>query len=324
MMMNMVAALNSALAIEMENDDSIAILGEDVGAVGGVFRVTEGLQERFGTDRVIDTPLSESLIAGMATGMAMAGMRPIAEMQFMGFSYPALNIIISHIARMRNRSRGSYTVPLVIRMPYGAGIKALEHHSESTESIYAQIPGLKVVIPSSPREAKGLLISSIRDPDPVIFLEPARNYRLFSEEVEEDAFTISLGESKMVQEGDDITIVGWGAMMPIIQEATHSVEEIGISCEVIDLRTISPMDSEAVIKSVIKTGRVIIVQEAPMTCGVASELIARISNKAFLSLEAPPERVTAPDITVPLPKGEKYYYINMEKIRDSIEKVISF
>lgn len=324
MMMNMVQAINSALAVEMEADDSVMVLGEDVGVVGGVFRATAGLLDRFGADRVIDTPLAESLIAGMATGMAMAGLRPVAEMQFMGFSYLALNMVISHTARMRNRSRGTYTVPMVMRMPYGAGVKALEHHSESTEALYVQIPGLKVVVPSTPREAKGLLISSIRDPDPVIFLEPTRSYRLFKEEVEEDPFTIPLGQSRMVQEGDDITVVGWGAMMPLIEEAVAEAEENGTSCEIIDLRTLSPMDSDAVVRSVQRTGRVVIVQEAPMTGGVAAELIARINRKAFLSLEAPPERVTAPDITVPLPKGEKYYYISSDRILDAIERTMSF
>jgi pyruvate dehydrogenase E1 component beta subunit len=322
--MNMVQAINSALASEMEADDSVIILGEDVGRAGGVFRVTDGLFERFGGDRVIDTPLAESLIAGMATGMAMAGLRPVAEMQFMGFSYLALSMIISHTARMRNRSRGSYTVPMVMRMPYGAGVKALEHHSESTESLYVQIPGLKVVVPSTPREAKGLLISSIRDPDPVVFLEPTRSYRLFKEEVEDGSFTIPIGESRMVREGDDVTVVGWGAMMPMVQEAADASEREGTSCEIIDLRTLSPMDSEAVVRSVKKTGRVVVVQEAPMTCGVAGELISRLTSKAFLSLEAPPERVTAPDITVPLPQGEKYYYISPDRIYNAIRRAASF
>lgn len=324
MMMNMVQAINSALALEMDADGSVIVLGEDVGAAGGVFRVTNGLLDRFGADRVIDMPLSESLIVGMATGMAMAGLHPVAEVQFMGFSYLALNMIASHTARMRNRSRGAYAVPMVLRMPYGAGVKALEHHSESTEAMYVQVPGLKVVVPSTPREAKGLLTSSIRDPDPVIFLEPTRSYRLFKEEVEDGPFTLPLGKARMVQEGDDITVVGWGAMMPLVQEAVDATEGGGASCEVIDLRTLSPMDSEAVIRSVRKTGRAVIVQEAPMTCGVAAELIARISKKAFLSLEAPPERVTGPDITVPLPKGEKYYYISSDRIYEAIMRTMSF
>ncbi|HHT74830.1 MAG TPA: alpha-ketoacid dehydrogenase subunit beta [Euryarchaeota archaeon] len=324
MMMNMVQAINSALAVEMEADGSVVVLGEDVGAVGGVFRATDGLMKRFGSERVIDTPLAESLIAGMATGMAMAGLRPVAEIQFMGFSYLALNMIISHTARMRNRSRGTYTVPMVMRMPYGAGVKALEHHSESTESMFVQIPGIKVVVPSTPREAKGLLISSIRDPDPVIFLEPTRSYRLFKEEVEEGAFTIPLGEARTVREGDDVTVVCWGAMMPLTMEAVDAAEGEGISCDVIDLRTLSPMDSDAVIRSVRRTGRVVIVQEAPMTCGLAAEIIARINKKAFLSLEAPPERVTAPDITVPLPQGENHYYISPDRIYHAIRRTAYF
>ena len=254
----------------------------------------------------------------------MAGLRPVAEMQFMSFSYLAMSMIISHTARMRNRSRGTYTVPMVLRMPYGAGVKALEHHSESTEAMYVQVPGLKVVVPSTPREAKGLLISSIRDPDPVVFLEPTRSYRLFKEEVEDGPFTIPLGEARTVQEGDDVTVVGWGAMMPLVQEAVEAAEGDGTSCEIIDLRTLSPMDSDAVVRSVQRTGRVVIVQEAPMTCGVAAELMARINKKAFLSLEAPPERVTAPDITVPLPKGEKYYYISPDRIYDAIVRTVSF
>ena len=324
MMMNMVQAINSALAVEMEADGSVVVLGEDVGAVGGVFRATDGLMKRFGSERVIDTPLAESLIAGMATGMAMVGLRPVAEIQFMGFSYLALNMIISHTARMRNRSRGTYTVPMVMRMPYGAGVKALEHHSESTESMFVQIPGIKVVVPSTPREAKGLLISSIRDPDPVIFLEPTRSYRLFKEEVEEGAFTIPLGEARTVREGDDVTVVCWGAMMPLTMEAVDAAEGEGISCDVIDLRTLSPMDPDAVIRSVRRTGRVVIVQEAPMTCGLAAEIIARINKKAFLSLEAPPERVTAPDITVPLPQGENHYYISPDRIYHAIRRTASF
>jgi pyruvate dehydrogenase E1 component beta subunit len=322
--MNMVQALNSALANEMERDPSMVILGEDVGRDGGVFRVTEGLLDRFGEARVMDTPLAEGLIAGMATGMAMNGLRPVAEIQFMGFSYLTLSTIISHSARMRNRSRGTLTVPMVMRMPYGGGVKALEHHSESTEALYAQIPGLKVVVPSTPREAKGLLISSIRDPDPVVFLEPTRSYRLFKEEVEETPFTIPLSEARTVQEGDDVTVVGYGAMMPLIKSAVDAAAEEGISCEVIDLRTLSPMDSDAVVRSVTRTGRCVVVQEAPRTCGVAAEIVARINEKALLSLEAPVERVTAPDITVPLPKGEKWYYITSDRIYNTVRKVVAF
>jgi pyruvate dehydrogenase E1 component beta subunit len=322
--MNMVSALNSALAGVMEEDPTVVVLGEDVGKDGGVFRVTEGLYDRFGSGRVIDTPLAEAAIAGLAIGMAINGLRPVAEVQFMGFSYLALNQMISHASRMRNRSRGRYTVPMVLRMPYGGGVKALEHHSESTEALYVQIPGLKVVAPSTPREAKGLLISSIRDPDPVVFLEPTRSYRLLKEEVEDDAFNIPIGVARLAQRGGDVTVVGWGAMMPLIKKAVEMAAQEGIGCEVIDLRTLSPMDSNAVIASVQRTGRCVIVQEAPQTCGVAAELVARINEHALLSLEAPVERVTAPDIVVPLPKGEKYYYINPDRIYNAITKVVQF
>jgi len=322
--MNMVQAINSALRNEMGSDPSMVVLGEDVGVDGGVFRVTEKLYDQFGAGRVIDTPLAESGIVGAAIGMAMNGLRPVAEIQFMGFSYIALNQIISHAARMRNRSRGRFSLPMVIRMPYGGGVKALEHHSESTEALFVQIPGLKVVVPSTPREAKGLLISSIRDPDPVIFLEPTRSYRLLKEEVEDEAFHIPLSASKLVREGDDITVVGWGAMMPHIYKAVEKASSEGLLCDVIDMRTLSPMDSETVTQSVKKTGRAVIVQEAPQTCGVAAEIIARINEKTLLSLEAPVERVTAPDITVPLPKGEKYYYITPERIYRAIKRVVEF
>jgi len=322
--MNMVQALNAALAEEMERDDRVIVLGEDVGRDGGVFRVTEGLFDRFGPERVVDTPLAESLIVGMATGMAMAGLRPVAEIQFMGFSYLAMSMLISHTARMRNRTRGTLTAPMVMRMPYGAGVKALEHHSESTEALYVQIPGLKVVVPATPREAKGLLLASIRDPDPVIFLEPTRSYRLFKEEVEDGADALPLGRARTVKEGDDLTVVGWGAMMPLIQEAVDAAEGEGTSCEVIDLRTLSPMDSATVVSSVRRTGRAVVVQEAPMTCGVAAELVARINEQALLSLEAPVERVTAPDITVPLPRGEKWYYITPDRIYNAIRRTASF
>jgi pyruvate dehydrogenase E1 component beta subunit len=322
--MNMVSALNSALANVMEEDPSVVILGEDVGKDGGVFRVTEGLFGRYGGERVIDAPLAEAAIAGMAIGMAMNGLRPVAEIQFMGFSYLALNQMISHASRLRNRSRGRFTVPMVMRMPYGAGVKALEHHSESTESLYVQIPGLKVVVPSTPREAKGLLIAAIRDPDPVVFLEPTRSYRLMKEEVEDTPFAIPLGSARTVLAGEDVTVVGWGAMMPFIVKAAEAAAGEGVSCDVIDLRTLSPMDSAAVVSSVRRTGRCVIVQEAPRTCGVAAELVARINEGALLSLEAPVERVTAPDVIVPLPQGEQYYYLNANRIYNAVKRVAEF
>lgn len=321
MMMNMVQAINAALFQEMERDPSVVILGEDVGVDGGVFRVTDGLLDRFGDERVIDTPLAEAGIAGVAIGMAMNGLRPVAEIQFMGFSYLALNQMINHAARMRNRTRGRITVPMVLRMPYGAGVKALEHHSESTEALYAHIPGLKVVIPSTPLEAKGLLASSIRDPDPVIFLEPTRSYRMLKEEVPDGEHLVPLGKARTVQEGDDVTVVGWGAMIPLIQRA---VAELRASVEVIDLRTISPMDSESVVSSVRRTGRAVVVHEAPRSFGPGAEVAARIHEGAILQLEAPVERVTAPDITVPLPKGEDHYYVNERMIKEGVERVLRF
>ncbi|MFP4545416.1 MAG: alpha-ketoacid dehydrogenase subunit beta [Methanomassiliicoccales archaeon] len=321
MKMNMVSALNQALLQEMGNDDSTVLIGEDVGVDGGVFRVTQGLIEEYGSRRVIDSPLSESGIIGVSVGMAMNGLRPIAELQFMGFSYLGINQMIAHAARMRNRTRGRLTVPMVLRMPYGGGVKALEHHSESTESLYVQIPGQKVVVPSTPKEAKGLLISSIRDPDPVVFLEPKRNYRLMKEEVAEEEFTTPLGEARVVTEGDDVTIVGWGAMIPRIQKAMEGRED---SAEIIDLRTLSPMDTDTVISSVKRTGRAMVVHEAPMTCGVGAEISARIHERAILHLEAPVVRVTAPDITVPLPQSEDYYYIGTDRISDGLNRVMEF
>lgn len=321
---NMVQAINNTLMNEMERDESIVVLGEDVGVDGGVFRVTEGLYEKYGRDRVIDTPLSEACIAGSAIGMALNGLTPIAEIQFMGFSTLALDQMITQAARIRNRSRGRFHVPMVLRMPYGGGVKALEHHSESIEAIYVHIPGLKVVAPSSPSEAKGLLTSSIRDPDPVIFIEPKRSYRLLREEVESGEYIIPLGKASVINEGTDVTVVGWGAMIPIIKEGVEWAEEDGVSVEVIDLRTLSPMDSDTIIESVKKTGRAVIVHEAPKTVGLGAEIIARINEEALLYLEAPIERVTAPDITVPLPKAEHYYYINPDRVYDGIKKVIEF
>jgi pyruvate dehydrogenase E1 component beta subunit len=321
---NMVQAINNTLMTEMERDESIVVLGEDVGVDGGVFRVTEGLYEKYGRDRVIDTPLSESCIAGSAIGMALNGLTPIAEIQFMGFSTLALDQMITQAARIRNRSRGRLHIPMVLRMPYGGGVKALEHHSESIEAIYVHIPGLKVVAPSSPSEAKGLLTSSIRDPDPVIFIEPKRSYRLLREEVESGEYIIPLGKARILNEGSDVTVVGWGAMIPIIKEGVEWAEEDEVSVEVIDLRTLSPMDSNTIIDSVKKTGRAVIVHEAPKTAGLGAEIIARINEEALLYLEAPVERVTAPDITVPLPKGEHYYYISPERVYDGIKRVLEF
>jgi len=321
---NMVEALNLALREELERDPRVMILGEDVGKEGGVFRVTDGLQQRFGENRVVDTPLAESGIVGVAFGLAVYGLRPVAEIQFEGFLYPCLDQITNHIGRIRNRSRGRFSCPLVIRAPYGGGIHAPEHHSDSPEAIFAHTPGIKVVIPSTPYEAKGLLLSSIRDPDPVIFLEPKRVYRAIREEVPEGEYTIPLGKARLVQEGKDLTLIAWGAM---VREAISAAQELSaekIDVEIIDLRTVSPIDIDTIATSIEKTGRCIIVHEAPRTCGLGAEIIALINERALLSLEAPIERVTGFDIPVPLPKAEHYHLPNPKRIVMAARKVMRF
>lgn len=322
--LNIVQAVNQALMNEMENDPTVVVYGEDVGLEGGVFRATVGLQEKFGKMRAFDSPLAESAIVGTAVGMAINGLKPVVEMQFMGFSYPAFNQIISHVARMRNRSRGRYTLPMVIRAPYGGGIRALEHHSESTEALYAHIPGLKVVIPSTPYDAKGLLIAAIRDPDPVLFLEPKQIYRAFKQDIPEEAYVLPIGKAKVVEEGEDVTIITWGAMVRTVQKASEIVKAKGINPEIIDLRTISPMERETFVESVKKTGRAIVVHEAPKSFGVGAEIISVINEKAFLYLEAPPARVTGFDTIFPLPRGEKHYIPTPERIAKTIEEVVKF
>lgn len=324
MILNMVHALNQAMAQEMEREERVVILGEDVGVDGGVFRVTEGLLQKFGSTRVIDTPLAESAIIGAAIGMAAYGLRPIAEIQFMGFVYLAYNQLVVHAARLRNRSRGRYTAPIVVRMPYGAGVRALEHHSESTEAVFCHIPGLKVVVPSTPYDAKGLLISSIRDEDPTIFLEPTKLYRAGKQEVPEESYEVPLEQAKVVREGEDLTIIAWGAMVPIAQQASEMAEKSGVFPEVIDLRTLSPIDRDAIISSVKKTGRALIVHEAPKTCGLGAEIAATINEKALLSLEAPVMRITGQDITVPLPKSEDYYYPSPKLVVYEINKLMEW
>lgn len=322
--LNLVDAVNLALKEEMRRDDRVVVLGEDVGVNGGVFRATVGLLEEFGDKRVIDTPLSESGIIGSAIGMAVYGLRPVAENQFMGFIYYILNHIICHAARLRNRSRGRYTVPLVIRVPYGAGIKAPEHHSESTEAIFTHIPGIKVVVPSTPKDAKGLLISAIRDPDPVIFLEPKKIYRAVKEDIPDKEYTIPIGKARIVKDGKDISIICWGAMVKVAEAVVQEAGKEGIDPEIIDLRTLSPLDRDAIIASVEKTGRAIVVHEAPKTCGLGAEIVALINENALLSLSAPVLRITGQDITVPLPKGEDYYIPSVERVLQGIRKVLSF
>lgn len=322
--MNIVEAVNAAMREEMERDERVMVLGEDVGRSGGVFRATEGLQQQFGEERVVDSPLSESGIVGTAIGLATFGMRPIAEIQFMGFIYPAFDQIISHAGRLRNRSRGRFTVPLVVRAPYGGGIHAPEHHSESTEAIFAHTPGIKVVIPSNPYDAKGLLISAIRDPDPVIFLEPKRIYRAVKADVPEGDYTVPIGKANVVQEGEHVTLVAWGAMMKTTAEAAEQLSQEGIDAELIDVRTVSPLDIETIVESVRKTGRAVIVHEAPKTCGLGAEVVALINEKAFLNLSAPPLRVTGFDTVVPLPKAEHYYLPSVARIVSTVRQVMEF
>ena len=317
--LNMVQAINLALKEEMQRDNSVVMLGEDVGRDGGVFRTTEGLYNEFGAERVIDTPLSESGIIGAAVGMAVYGLKPVAEIQFMGFIYAAIDQIFSHAARIRYRSRGRYTCPVVIRTPFGAGVKALELHSESTEAFFCHMPGIKVVIPSTPYHAKGLLSSSIRDPDPVIFLEAMRLYRLFKEDVPEGDYTIPLGKARIVQDGKDVTVISWGSML---QRTLQAVE--GYDAEVIDLMTLQPFDEETVLNSVKKTGRVVIVHEAPKTCGFGAELSATIAEEAILYLKAPILRVTGYDVIVPLPKLEDYYLPSVERIRKALDETLKY
>ncbi len=320
--LNMVQAINMALHDEMERDASVIVMGEDVGTDGGVFRVTEGLLDKFGNERVIDTPLAESGIVGTAIGMAVSGLKPVAEIQFEGFSYMTIDQLATHASRIRNRSRGTYHCPLVVRAPYGGGVRALEHHSEAVATFYIHIPGLKVVIPSTPYEAKGLLLSSIRDPDPVFFFEPKRLYRAFREEVPEGDYTVPIGQGKKLTEGDDLTLIAWGAMVKVCSEAMEKVKDVSV--ELIDLRTLSPLDDKIITDSVKKTGRAVIVHEEPRTLGPGAEIVARINEKAFLYLEAPIKRITGYDVPVPLPKLEDYYLPDAEKVADGIKEIAAF
>jgi len=321
---NLVEAINRGLWEEMERDPGVVILGEDVGREGGVFRVTDGLQARFGSDRVIDTPLAESGIVGTAFGMAVKGLRPVAEIQFEGFLAPAMDQIMSHIARIRARSRGRFTSPLVIRSPFGGGIHAPEHHSDSPEAFFIHTPGLKVVIPSSPYDGKGLIKAAIRDSDPILFFEPKRIYRAIKEEVPDEEYTVPIGKAKVVREGNDITLISWGAMVRESLRAAEMADKEGVKAEVIDLRTLSPMDEETFLESVRKTGRAVVVQEAPRTCGLGAEICARIQETALLSLEAPVERITGFDTVVPLLKLENHYLPSPERIMRGIRKVMVF
>lgn len=321
--LTLVDAINEALYQEMERDDRVVCLGEDVGLNGGVFRVTDGLQKRFGADRVVDTPLAESGIMGTAIGLAMGGMRPIPEIQFEGFMGPAYDQLTNHAARYRTRSRGAITVPMTVRVPVGGGIHAPELHSDSPESIYAHTPGLKVLMPCTPYDAKGLLLAAIRDPDPVVFFEPKRVYRSYREQIPEDEYTIPIGQAKIVSEGTDITVVSWGASVFECLAALDKLPE-DVSAELIDLRTIYPIDQDTIIQSVQKTGRCVIVHEAPKTCGMGAELSAIIQEHCFLYLKAPVQRVAGFDTVMPYYKLELEYLPNAERIGESIVQTLSY
>jgi pyruvate dehydrogenase E1 component beta subunit len=323
--LNLVEAIDQALLQEMERDPQVIVLGEDVGKDGGVFRVTDGLVQRFGEERVIDTPLAESGIVGVAIGMAIAGYRPVAEIQFSGFAYPAYDQLVSHASRMRNRTRGRFTVPLVVRMPYGGGIRALEHHSESMEAVFAHVPGLKVVIPADPYQAKGLLTAAIRDPDPVVFFEPARVYRAIKMEVPEEEYVIPLGRARVAREGRDLTLIAWGAQVRIALEAAERLAAEGrCDVEVVDVRTLSPFDFETVTASVVKTGRAVVAHEAPRTGGFGGEIAAQIMERAILHLEAPVRRVTGFDTMPPLAKLEDYFHPDADRVVDEIIATMEF
>jgi len=318
----LIDALTMAMAWELEHDSRVVILGEDVGVNGGVFRATAGLQNRFGSDRVQDTPLAEGMIAGMSIGLAAQGMRPIAEIQFMGFIYPTVDQMINHAGRMRNRTRGRLSCPMVLRAPYGGGIHAPEHHSESTEALFAHMPGIRVVIPSSPTRAYGLLLAAIHDPDPVVFLEPKRIYRLNKQNVEDNGKALPLDVCYILREGTDVTIVTWGAMIFETRKAADQLAKSGVSCEVIDLATISPIDSETILESVQKTGRLAIVHEAARTCGVGAEVAAIVADKGIYDLRGPIRRVTGYDVVMPLFRREMDYMPSVRKITDTVREML--
>ncbi len=323
--MNMAKAINKALFEAMERDERVVVLGEDVGKDEGVFRITEGLHAKFGDTRVIDTPLAESGIIGTAIGMAVYGLRPVAEIQFSGFDYYNYHQLESHAARFRNRTRGRITVPMVMRAPYGGGIRALEHHSESREAIYAHTPGLKVVIPSSPRNARALLHSAIQDPDPVIYYEPKAVYRAFKEDVPDQVETLPIGQAQVVKKGSDITLISYGASLrPTLEAAELLEEEDNCHAEVIDLLSIVPMDSETILESVSKTGRAVVVHEGPRTCGIGSEIIARINEDALLYLEAPVRRVTGYDVPIPYFSKERFFLPDTDKVLEAARATLAF
>ncbi|MCF6178748.1 MAG: alpha-ketoacid dehydrogenase subunit beta [Geopsychrobacter sp.] len=317
--LNLVQAINQGLQQALAEDDRVLVFGEDVAANGGVFRVTENLHQEFGEKRVFDTPLAESGIVGMAVGLAAYGLRPVAEIQFVGFTYAAMDQIYTHAARIRARSRGRFTCPLVIRSPYGGGIKAPELHEASCEAFFCHMPGIKVVVPSTPQNAKGLLLAAIADPDPVIYLEPTRLYRLLKEEVPEEPYLTPLGKARIAREGERVTILAWGSMLEVVLRAAADYD-----VEIVDLQTLSPFDRETILASVRKTGRVLIVQEAPKTCGFGAELAATIAEEEIMSLKAPIRRVTGYDVVAPLPLLENYNLPSLERIRAALDDLLRY
>ncbi len=322
--LTMVSAVCQALGRALQDDDSVVLLGEDVGRNGGVFRATEGLQEIYGAERVIDTPLAEAGIGGVTVGMAAAGLKPVAEFQFLGFIYSAFDQIISHVARLRNRSRGRLSCPLVIRAPYGGGIHGPEHHSESTEALFAHIPGLRVVIPSSPLRAYGLLLAAIRDPDPVMFLEPKRVYRTVKQEVRDDGEALPLDLCFILREGSGVTLVSWGAAVTETMAAADTLSGLGIEAEVIDVATLTPLDMPTILNSVEKTGRCVIVHEAPYTGGFGAEIAARLAEKGLLHLLSPVLRVTGYDTIIPYAKAEHRYLVSEKRVVDAARRTVAF
>jgi pyruvate dehydrogenase E1 component beta subunit len=322
--LTLVEAVCEGLHREMARDEGVVVLGEDVGRNGGVFRATDGLYEEFGADRVVDTPLAESGIVGSAIGLALSGLRPVAEMQFMGFAYPAFDQLVSHAARLRSRSRGQYTVPLVVRAPYGGGIRAPAHHSESKEAFFVHEPGLKVVTPSTPADAKGLLAAAIRDPDPVVFLEPKLVYRAVRGHVPEGAYTVPLGEAAVRREGGDVSVFAWGAMTQPALVAADDLADRGVDAEVVDLRTLSPLDRETLVESFCKTGRAVVVHEAPRTGGLGAEVAATLQEEALVYQEAPIRRVAGFDTPMPLHALEDYYLPQAVRIQDAILETVDF
>ncbi len=318
--LTLVEAVNQALAWEMAHDDSVVVFGEDVGVNGGVFRATVGLQEKFGAERVFDTPLAEAMIAGLSVGMATQGFKPVPEIQFMGFIYPALDQIISHASRMRNRTRGRLTCPMVLRAPFGTGIRAPEHHSESTEALFAHMPGVRVVIPSSPVRAYGLLLSAIRDPDPVVFLEPKRIYRAFRQEVPDNGEGLPLDKAFVTRPGTDVTLISWGASALENWNAAGELADEGIDCEVVDLATVSPIDKHTILESVSRTGRAVIVHEAAVSGGLGGEVAAILASEGLYSLEAPVIRVGGYDAVPPLARMEYGYIPGVQRIKDAVHE----